>query len=416
MLVTVFALPCFGQGTERSRNRLASVRSHSYAPEKSDEAAQVSDLPGWLHHLLTCLPEGTESNSTDRKLEQELEEELEPELKPRADLEPSEPADVKRTPAEADRTEAADAQEPGQATESTGPSWKPPTIAPLYSSPKLVGEGVWTAQDLPTAEDGEPLCLKTAYRPSVDYPNSIVYMVVFNMKRIKPRFFLGNTEPGIHMVSYDRGNEDLNRIVAITNAMWMQQHARGAGAIFRGQTVYPMVNGMASLVVYQDNSVDICEWSDDVPAQLVKDARQLRYLIVKDGRVVQEVLKGNDFKDAEIGLGGFLVDNSGNSTMRNKFWFLANRTAFGIREDGNLVFAMAHHCSTKDLARALVLAGCKRAMHGDANIHNIVCNFYFRNDRNKVVKREKLSPEQLKYTMQRYDHGYSKDFFAFYEK
>lgn len=417
MLVIALALPCSGEKTELSHNRLASVRSQPYAPEKADDSTRVSDLPGWLHHLLTCLPNGGADDSTDRELERELEEELEPEVDLAGDFQQPAPEDAEEAPAEVEQAQSPPSvPEPERDTESDGPPWKPADIQPLYSSPKLVGEGIWTAQDLPTAVDGTPLCLKTAYRPSVDYPNSIVYMVVFNMQKIMPRFFVGNSEPGIYQVSYDRRNEDLNRIVAITNAMWMQQHARGAGAIFRSQTVYPMVNGMATLVVYEDNSVDILEWTEDIPVRLVKDARQLRYLIVKDGRVVQEVLKGNSFKDAEIGLGGFLVDNSGNSTMRNKFWFLANRTAFGIREDGNLVFAMAHHCSTKDLARALVLAGCKRAMHGDANIHNIVCNFYFRNDRNKVVKREKLSPEQLKYTMKRYDHGYSKDFFAFYEK
>ena len=102
--------------------------------------------------------------------------------------------------------------------------------------------------------------------------------------------------------------------------------------------------------------------------------------------------------------------------MGKKLWFLADRSAFGIRDDGNLVFAMGHHISTKDLAKALVLAGCKRAIHGDANIHNIVCNFYFRNDRDRIIKRDRLSPEQKKYTMRRYDQGYSKDFFAFYEK
>ena len=101
--------------------------------------------------------------------------------------------------------------------------------------------------------------------------------------------------------------------------------------------------------------------------------------------------------------------------MNNEFWFLANRTAFGVRDDGNLVFAMGHHVGTKDLAKALVLAGCKRAIHGDANIHNIVCNFYFRDENNKIIKRDRLSPEQLQYTMKRYDQGYAKDFFAFYE-
>jgi hypothetical protein len=263
---------------------------------------------------------------------------------------------------------------------------------------------------------GEPLVYKTVYRPSVEYPTSVVYMAVFNVARLKPRLFIGHTEPGIYEISHVPEDGDLSKIVAITNAMWMQRHARGAGAIFRGREVYPMVNGMATLVVYNDNSVDILEWSRDIPRRLVKDARQLRYLIVKDGLVVDNVVKGNKIQDAEIGLGGFLVDDKGRSTMSKKdMWFLADRSAFGIREDGNLVFAMAHHCSTRDLAKALALAGCKRAMHGDANIHNIVCNFYFRNDKDKIVKRDRLSPEQKKYTMRRYDQGYSKDFFAFYE-
>lgn len=139
-------------------------------------------------------------------------------------------------------------------------------------------------------------------------------------------------------------------------------------------------------------------------------ARQLRHLIVRDGKVVNQVFKNGKTNDSEIGLGGFLVDNDGRSTMNDEFWFLANRTAFGIRDDGNLVFAMGHHVGTKDLAKALALAGCKRAIHGDANIHNIVCNFYFRDENNKIIKRDRLSPEQLQYTMKRYDQGYAKDF------
>lgn len=413
MLVTVVALPCFGEQGELSSHRLASVRSESFTPERAEAAQEVVELPEWLHNLLTCLPSELRRDTTDEDLQRELEQGLTTDV-PVTRPEKSNQAAKEAQPGQSQETQRSPETVPSQ--ETLRFPWQPQNIKPLYTSPELEGEGVWTSDGLPTSEDGTPLFLKTVYRPSVDYPNSVVYMVVFNMKRIRTRFFIGNTEPGIYEISQDRRTEDLNRIVAITNAMWMQQHARGAGAIFRGQVVYPMVDQMATLVVYQDDSVDIREWTDDIPVGLVKDARQLRYLIVKGGKVVQEVLKGDQFKDAEIGLGGFLVDNRGNSTMHNKFWFLANRTAFGVREDGNLVFAMAHHCSTKDLAKALVLAGCKRAMHGDANIHNIVCNFYFRDERNKVVKREKLSPEQLKYTMKRYDHGYSKDFFAFYEK
>jgi hypothetical protein len=293
---------------------------------------------------------------------------------------------------------------------------KPPRIPPLYTSPALEGEGIWTSDEMPQGQDGRPLIYKTVYRPSIDFPNSIVYMALFDISRLKTRLFIGNTEPGMYEISYMPERESLSKIVAITNALWMQQHARGAGAIFRGRVVYPMVPGMATLVIYRDDSVDIVEWSDDIPAHLVKDARQLRYLLIKDGAVVENVVRNGKIVDSELGLGGFLIDNQGRSTMGNKFWFLANRTAFGIRDDGNLVFAMGHHVSTKDLAKALVLAGCKRAIHGDANIHNIVCNFYFRSENDKIMKRERLSPEQLQYTLKRYDQGYGKDFFAFYEK
>ncbi len=273
------------------------------------------------------------------------------------------------------------APEPDASAEHADPFFpRPSDIPPLYTSPVLDGEGHWTTKDLPKGQDGTPLFYKTVYRPSAEFPNAVVYMAIFDMKRLKPRFFIGETEPGIYQVSHSPEREDLSKIVAITNAMWMQQHARGAGAIFRGQVVYPMVPGMATLVIYQDDSVDIVEWSDDIPIRLVKDARQLRHLIVKDSMVVEKVCKNGKVLDSEIGLGGFLVDDSGRSTMSSKFWFLANRTAFGIREDGNLVFAMGHHVGTKDLAKALVLAGCKRAIHGDANKHNTVCNFYFRDE------------------------------------
>ncbi|MFA6224455.1 MAG: phosphodiester glycosidase family protein [Desulfomonilaceae bacterium] len=177
-----------------------------------------------------------------------------------------------------------------------------------------------------------------------------------------------------------------------------------------------MVPGMATLVVYQDDSVDVLEWSKDIPSSTVKDARQLSHLILKNGKVVENVIDQGKVTDSEIGLGGRLIDAGGISTTERPNWFLANRTAFGVRDDGNLVFVMGHHVSTKDLARALALSGCKRAIHGDANIDNVVCNFYFRDENDNVVKRDKLSPNQRDYTLKRYDRGYTKDYFVFYEK
>jgi hypothetical protein len=364
-------------------------------------------LLNWLEGLLTRLPEDESVQQAQNRIEATA---------PETAAMGSQNAENNLEATGVQPEQTSHGQEEASAASSDPFFPKPPQIPPLYTSPTIDGEGVWVSEEMPQAQDGQPLVYKTVYRPSVEFPNSIVYMALFNMNRLKPRFFVGQTEPGIYQISHTRESEDLSKIVAITNAMWMQQHARGAGAIFRGQVVYPMVPGMATLVIYTDDSVDILEWTDEIPLSMVKDARQLRHLIVKDGGVVEQVVKHGKLEDGEIGLGGFLIDSSGRSTMGNKNWFLANRTAFGIRDDGNLVFAMGHHVSTKDLGRALVLAGCKRAIHGDANIHNIVCNFYFRNENDKIVRRDRLSPEQLQHTMQRYDQGYAKDFFAFYEK
>ncbi|MEW6111811.1 MAG: phosphodiester glycosidase family protein [Thermodesulfobacteriota bacterium] len=423
--ILVFALSTSGWSAEpnRSVTRLAKVDSRTFDGQLPTDDQQEFVLPDWLDKLLTSLPGDDETEALVNEFAAALRpgdrqggEDSGQSAEPAIDTETK--AEIPNKIIQDDRAQlqTKSAGLP-RSEETVDPAFpKPASITPLYTSPVLEGEGVWTTDDLPQGTDGRPLVYKTLYRPSVEYPNAVVYLAVFNMSRLRTRFFIGNTEPGIYNISYPSDRESLSKIVAITNAMWMQQHARGAGAIFRRQVVYPMVSGMATLVVYEDDSVDIIEWSDSIPLRLVKDARQLRHLIVKDGLVVERVLKNGKIEDSEIGLGGFLIDNSGQSTMGKKAWFLANRTAFGIREDGNLVFAMGHHVSTKDLAKALILAGCKRAIHGDANIHNIVCNFYFRDERDKIVKRDKLSPEQLKYTLKRYDEGYAKDFFAFYER
>ncbi len=172
---------------------------------------------------------------------------------------------------------------------------------------------------------------------------------------------------------------------------------------------------MATLLVYKDGSVDIREWSPEIPLQAVRDARQLKHLIVKDGMVVQSIARGTRKEDAEIGL-GFLLGGGGKNQDGQHFWFVAHRSAFGIRKDGNLVFAIGHHIGSKDLAKALVLAGCERGMHGDANPDNIVGNLYIRDSFGNLVTKLKLSPEQSKYTLNRYEDGYTKDFFAFFTK
>lgn len=286
-------------------------------------------------------------------------------------------------------------------------------IKPLYTSPALPGEGVWESAGSPRDAKGRPVVYRTFYRPSVDFPNAIVYMMIIDMNKAFLQYYVGSQEPGAAKAFSEVEPTLTPRVLAITNAMWQQRHSQGAGAIFRGKVIYPMVEGMATLISYKDGSVDIQEWTSDIPQDLVRDARQLRHLIVKDGMVVQNITKNGKTEDSEIGL-GFLLGGGGKDVDGKQHWFVAHRSAFGIRPDGNLVFAIGHHIGSKDLAKALVLAGCSRGIHADANPANIVGNLYLRDTYGGLVTKAKLSPEQSKYTLNRYEDGYTKDFFVFF--
>lgn len=306
-------------------------------------------------------------------------------------------------------------------------------IPPLYAEPKMPNEGVWIKDDLSGGHDAAPLVYRTFYRPSDDFPNSIVYMMLLNMKRMAPRLYLGAAEQcRKDSVSCIEPVNQRN-LVAVTNALWQTKHAGKGGIILDGQVLKKMEPGVAAIVVYKDDSVDVLEWSDEIPLAEVRDARQLMHLIVKDGKVVTSVVKRGTLVSAEIGLGSLLNEDQPVITVPGGYWgeqpsqrlnvtsgdlwFLATRSAFGIRTDGNLVFAVGHHIGTVDLAKALVLAGCVRAMHGDANPGNAVGILYYTDPTGKIINKQGLSPLQDRSTLDRYLTGtYPKDFFAFFRR
>lgn len=305
-------------------------------------------------------------------------------------------------------------------------------IPPLYMTPQLPGEGVWNSQGMPAGPDGQPIIYRNSYRPSVEYANAIVHMLLFDMKRLKMRLYIGSSEPWAGVAASSIEPDLKRQLVCVTNALWKQKHSGEGGAVFRGKVLKPLTPGVATIVTYNDDSVDILEWNDGIPMSMIRDARQLRHLIVKDGKVVDSVIKAGKKADSEIGLGFLLSENeqpsgeqywwggygygSEPATNYGADWFIATRSAFGIRADGNMVFAIGHHISTKDLAKALVLAGCERGIHADSNPHNVVGNLYYTNPDGTIVKKTKLSPDQKNYTLDRYDRSYTSDFFGIFLK
>jgi hypothetical protein len=272
----------------------------------------------------------------------------------------------------------------------------------------------------------------TVYRPSSQFPNSIVHMLLFDMKRVSMKLYLGSVEPGASQCASGIDQSMLPLLVAVTNGLWQTRHAGRAGIICQGRVLKKMANGVATIILFKDGSMDIREWNDQIPVSEVSDARQLKHLIVRDGKVVTAIRKGNKELDAEIGLGSLLneerptikisseessKDQRALNITSGPLWFIATRSGFGIRKDGNLVYALGHHISTKDLARSLALAGCVRALHGDANPGNCVGILYFMEQGGKIAKGIRLSPLLDRGTVKRYfNHTYPKDFFAYFRR
>jgi hypothetical protein len=306
-------------------------------------------------------------------------------------------------------------------------------IYPLYREPYLQGEGLWVKEDMSGGHDQADYIYRTFYRPSGEFPNAIVYMMLVNMKHISAKLYLGSAEP-YKGQSPSRIEESLQpSLLAVTNALWPTRHSGPSGVIFRGEVLKEMAPGIATIVIYKNGAVDIVEWNDKIPVTEVQDARQLQHLIAKDGKIVTTLVRRGQTLSAEIGLGSLLDEAQPviavpasapgeKPTYKMNFtsgdlWFLATRSAFGIRPDGNLVFAVGHHINTSDLAKALVLAGCVRAIHADANPGNAVGVLYSTDGNGKIVKKDRLSPLQDKSTVERYlKSSYPKDFVAFFRR
>ena len=166
ILLLLFTGPSEPAESKADVGRLARVSAQVSPPDEPGDFDAEPRLLLWLENLLTRLPSSEESA--------DLEEELE-------------------------RALNASENQPEEAADPFFP--RPPSIPPLYTEPALEGEGVWSTQEMPKGLEGRPLIYKTVYRPSVEFPTAIVYMALFDMNRVKPRLFIGNTEPGIYQIS-----------------------------------------------------------------------------------------------------------------------------------------------------------------------------------------------------------------------
>ena len=229
---------------------------------------------------------------------------------------------------------------------------------------------------MPMASENPAPVVKTMYRPSVEFPNAVTYMLGLDMRRLSMRVYPGTSEPGGSATASRMEGELQRNLVAITNGLWKIRHAGKGGIIVQGEEVRELAPGLATLVVYKDGKVDILEWKEDMDLSKVQDAKQLKHLIVKDGKVVTTIKKRGEMVDSEIGVGSLLNENpAGDSCqegrseeqadLEHNLWRqLVHRHSQHVRDTGRREFGLCGRAAHRHQGPGKVpCAGRLRASH-----------------------------------------------------
>lgn len=196
----------------------------------------------------------------------------------------------------------------------------------------------------------------TTIRPFASHPDVIASYAAFDQTQLHAALYNGSQLPGGG--PWNNGSKvqrsAQTALLAAFNGGFLFKHIKG-GYFTEGQVVKPLLNGEATLGIAADGRMAIGVYGKD----LTNDGswvslRQNLPLIVDGGHEavstaheagVSSIYWGNDF-------GGVILNF---------------RSALCERSDGMLMYAVVGKVDINGLTRALVEAGCNRAMELDIN-------------------------------------------------
>lgn len=291
-------------------------------------------------------------------------------------------------------TAATIATEKGGAGGKRGPTLPPTVVSP--ASPALPNEGVW--QSLVSTGDGRPAIAEAQIRPDAVHTSVLGALVWIDPTRVQLLEVPGTVEPGgAWPVVGTVPPEVRPRLVGAFNGGFRFKDAAG-GYYSAGQAAPALVDGVASLVIRTDGTVDVGQWGrDDVMGPNIAQVRQNLPLIIDGGNPV-------------AGIDDNTHHRWGNTLgSRVYVW----RSAVGVRADGALVYAASDGLTASSLADMLVRAGVVRAMELDINPNWVTFNLFSHPDPTDpaAMTGAKLLPD-MRRTPERYLGPDSRDFTA----
>lgn len=260
-------------------------------------------------------------------------------------------------------------------------------------------EGVW--QPTGRLVLGQPAVYTTYVRPDAVHTSYYTGLMWLDTKLLRANYIVGTEQPGGNGPNpWGSQIPPDQREVAIAafNSGFKMDSANG-GAYLDGQTMVPLRDGSASLVIKQDGSATVGVWGRDLTMSPdVKAVRQNLVLIVDNGQLNPEMRE-----DDTTAFGATLGNNV-------YVW----RSGVGVTADGALIFAGGPAMSIIALARTLQAAGAVRAMEMDINTDWVSAFTY---QPNLTVPGNPIEGVKLLSNMSHDGSQYlqqnSRDFFAF---
>lgn len=234
------------------------------------------------------------------------------------------------------------------AGEASQAAYRPPPIKPLIH-PALAGEGVWKPAGAKAGP--EPPVLLTTFRSDPEYPQFVAGVAWIDAEKTHLAYVPGLAEPPEieHRGPAEVPPSRRGRVVATFNGGFPLETSN-AGLIYRGETIAPMVDGIATVVQYRDGRVNIVKWeSGERPSPRIWFAKQNLPPIIYEGKLNPNLSDGPEW--------GATVNNA------VRVW----RSGLGIDARGNLIYAAANWQTVGSLAEILKRAGAVRAIELDIN-------------------------------------------------
>jgi hypothetical protein len=254
--------------------------------------------------------------------------------------------------------------------------------------------------------NGDPVMARSFINPDPDRPYAQAALVRIDLSQIQMHLMPGTVEPvaAKPIPGFKRpgtipiADQSPDALLAAFNGGFKAVHGH-YGMMVDGTTLITPTDGLATIVLQNDGTVQIGEWGRDITTtENLVWYRQNCPLLVDEGQINPHVVDENRKE------WGYTVKNLDTT------W----RSGLGITQDGQyLIYAAGNSLTVQSLAQALQQAGANYAMQTDINGFYTRFVTYQPNDNakaayplvaNKLLKEMSGDPELFL-------HPYDRDFF-----